>query len=164
LQNRERQWHFRQLRDARGNLKSVTDTTNGALSSTTAYEYDALNRAAQITQSGTGITNKRVKLTYNTVGQMETLQRLTGTTFNQTVATTTYAYNDALNCLTQIQHANSTGGMLANYAFTYDNGSRIRNILNADGAFVNYNYANNDELKTTNYSPTTQMDKNGAIS
>ena len=65
--------------DANGNIKSVTDTIAGTLSGTTVYDYDALNRATQITQSGVGITNKRVTMTYNAVGQMETLQRFTGT-------------------------------------------------------------------------------------
>ena len=145
--------------DAEGNLKSVTDTINGVTAGTTAYNYDALNRTTQITQSGAGITNKQVKLSYNAVGQMETLQRLTGTTFNQT-ATTTYAYNDPLNRLTQIQHSNATGGILSSYAFNYDNGSRIRKIQNADGTFVNYDYANSNELKQADYSPVARTDEN----
>jgi RHS repeat-associated protein len=142
--------------DANGNIKSVTDSIAGTLSGTTAYNYDALNRATQITQSGIGITNKRVNMTYNAVGQMETLQRFTG---NQSVATSTYSYNDPLNRLTQIQHANATGATLASFAFTYDNGSRIRKITNADGTFVNYDYANNDELKGADYSPTNRIDE-----
>ena len=145
--------------DAEGNIKSVTDTINGTLSGTTAYDYDALNRATQITQLGAGITNKRVKLSYNAVGQMETLQRLTGTTFNQTVATTTYAYNDPLNRLTQIRHSNATGGTLSSYTFDYDNGSRINKIQNVDSTFVSYGYANNDELKTADYSLTTRTNE-----
>ena len=142
--------------DANGNIKSVTDTIAGTLSGTTAYDYDALNRATQITQSGVGITNKRVNMTYSAVGQMETLQRFTGT---QAVATSTYSYNDPLNRLTQIQHANATGATLSSFAFTYDNGSRIKKITNADGTFVNYDYANNDELKGADYSPTNRIDE-----
>jgi RHS repeat-associated protein len=145
--------------DAEGNIKSVTDTINGATGGAIAYDYDALNRATQITQSGTGITNKRVKLTYNAVGQMETLQRLTGTTFTQSVATTTYGYNDPLNRLTQIQHANALGTTLSSFAFTYDSGSRIKKIQNADGTFVNYDYASNNELKAADYSPTARVDE-----
>ncbi len=145
--------------DAEGNIKSVTDTINGTAAGTISYDYDALNRATQITQSGAGIPNKRVNLSYNAVGQLETLQRLTGTTFNQTVVTTTYAYNDPLNRLTQIQHANVTGGTISSYAFNYDNGSRIRKIQNADGTFVNYDYANNDELKAADYSPMSRTDE-----
>ncbi|PSB14254.1 hypothetical protein C7B65_26655 [Phormidesmis priestleyi ULC007] len=146
--------------DQAGNLTSVTNTINGVADGTTAYKYDALDRTTQITQSGAGITNKRVKLSYNAVGQMETLQRLTGGTFNQTVATTTYAHNDPLNRLTQIQHANATGGILSSYAFNYDNGSRIRKVQNADGTFVNYNYAKNDELKQADYSSVARTDEN----
>ena len=142
--------------DANGNIKSVTDSIAGTLSGTTVYDYDALNRATQITQSGVGITNKRVTMTYNAVGQMETLQRFTG---NQAVATSTYSYNDPLNRLTQIQHANATGATLSSFAFTYDKGSQIRKITNADGTFVNYDYANNDELKGADYSPTNRIDE-----
>jgi RHS repeat-associated protein len=145
--------------DDEGNIKSLTDTINGATGGAIAYDYDALNRATQITQSGTGITNKRVKLTYNAVGQMETLQRLTGTTFTQSVATTTYGYNDPLNRLTQIQHANATGTTLSSFAFTYDSGSRIKKIQNADGTFVNYDYASNNELKAADYSPVARVDE-----
>ena len=142
--------------DANGNVKSVTDSIAGTLSGTTVYDYDALNRATQITQSGVGITNKRVTMAYNAVGQMETLQRFTGT---QSVATSTYSYNDPLNRLTQIQHANATGATLSSFAFTYDKGSRIRKITNTDGTFVNYDYANNDELKGADYSPTNRIDE-----
>ena len=142
--------------DAAGNVKSVTDSIAGTLSGTTVYNYDALNRAILITQSGTGITNKRVNMTYNAVGQMETLQRFTGT---QTVAITNYSYNNPLNRLTQIQHANAIGATLSSFAFTYDNGSRIKKITNADGTFVNYDYANNDELKGADYSPTNRIDE-----
>jgi RHS repeat-associated protein len=147
--------------DANDNITSVTDKLNGAttVTGTTGYVYDALNRASQITQSGTGITNKRVKLTYNPLSQMESLQRLTGSTFTQSVATTTYGYNDPLNRLTQIQHANATGTTLSSFAFTYDSGSRIKKIQNADGTFVNYDYANNNELKVADYSPTTRIDE-----
>jgi RHS repeat-associated protein len=145
--------------DAEGNIKSVADAINGTLAGTITYDYDALNRATQISQSGTGITNKRVKLTYNALSQMESLQRLTGSTFTQSVATTTYGYNDPLNRLTQIQHANATGTTLSSFAFTYDSGSRIKKIQNADGTFVNYDYANNNELKVADYSPTTRVDE-----
>jgi RHS repeat-associated protein len=145
--------------DNEGNIKTVTDTINGGVGGATTYDYDALNRATQITQSGTGITNKRVKLTYNAMGQMETLQRLTGTIFTQSVATTTYGYNDPLNRLTQIQHANALGTTLSSFAFTYDSGSRIKKIQNADSTSVNYDYASNNELKAADYSPVARVDE-----
>lgn len=74
--------------------------------------------------------------------------------------TSTYAYNDPRNRLTQISHASATGSVLASYAFTYDTGSRLRKIQNNDGTFVNYDYANNDELKQADYSPSTRTDEN----
>ncbi len=147
--------------DANGNILSVTDKLNGAaaVTGTTGYVYDALNRATQITQSGTGITSKRVNMAYNAVGQMTTLQRLSGTTFGQVAATTNYSYNDPLNRLTQIQHANATGTTLSGFAFTYDDGSRIKSITNTDTTFANYTYANNNELKGVDYSPVARTDE-----
>ncbi len=146
--------------DAEGNLTSVTDKINGATTptGTLSYVYDALNRATQITQTSTtpGFTSKRVNMAYNAVGQMTSLQRLAGTTFSQVAATTTYAYNDPLNRLTQIQHVNTTGANISKFDFTYDKGSRITQIASTAGTAastsVNYSYANDDELTGANYS------------
>ena len=46
--------------DAVGNLLSVTDKIGGVLKGTNAYNYDILNRVTRLTQSGAGVTEKRV--------------------------------------------------------------------------------------------------------
>ena len=61
--------------DAVGNLLSVSDKINGILKGTNAYTYDILNRVTRLTQSGTGVTGKRVDLTYNAASQMTGLNR-----------------------------------------------------------------------------------------
>ncbi len=58
-----------------------------------------------------------------------------------------------------VEQTNATGVTLFSFAFTYDKGSRIKKITNADGTFVNYDYANNDELKGADYSPTNRSMK-----
>jgi YD repeat-containing protein len=57
--------------DGNGNVRSAQDAINGSNAGTTSYSYDWLNRVSQITQSGTGVQNKRVNFAYNSVGQMQ---------------------------------------------------------------------------------------------
>src|SRR5262249_6145098 len=55
--------------DLAGNVLSVADTINGAAGGQNSYSYDALNRMTEVTQTGAGVSDKRVDLTFNEIGQ-----------------------------------------------------------------------------------------------
>lgn len=53
--------------DAAGNMLTVTDTIDAVVSSTNTYTYDGLNRVTEITQSGNGVSDKKVDCAYNVI-------------------------------------------------------------------------------------------------
>ena len=103
--------------DAVGNVLSRSETIGGVAAGTNAYLYDALDRVTRIEQSGTGVTDKRVDLAYNALGQYTTITRYADLAGTQEVATSTYGY-DLAHRLTSLTHAEG-GGTLADYTWTY---------------------------------------------
>ena len=145
--------------DANGNLLTIADS----LGDTLAYVYDALNRVTQHTAAGgrtihygynansnlaqmiypSGLTvsysydalqrlylldtnlGASVQYGYDTVGRLASETRSNGTT-------TTYGY-DSDSQLTSLNHQ-SPSGTIASYAYTFDDGGNITNIVeNAAG-------------------------------
>ena len=130
--------------DSNGNVRLVEDAINGQAAGTTSYTYDWLNRVSQITQSGTGVQNKRVNFAYNSVGQMQLLKRYSDLGGAQLVAQTGYSY-DSLNRLSQINHQNAGGGSLAFYRFGYDAAGRIQQTVDVDGT-TDFTYDKTSQL------------------
>jgi RHS repeat-associated protein len=133
---------------------SVTDAISGIQKGTNAYTYDILNRVTKLTQSGTGVTSKRVDMTYNAVNQIATLNRYSDLTGTSSVANTSYTYDLAgrLQTLTH-QHGGNT---LASYGLTYDAANRITQSSGTDGT-QDYSYDSTNQLTTANH--TTQTDE-----
>jgi len=74
-----------------------------------------------VVQTGTGVTTKRVDLSYNPDSQMATITRYTDMSGTQPVATTFDSY-DALGRLTQL--TNRTTTTMINYRWQLDIGDR----------------------------------------
>ena len=144
--------------DGVGNVTSVTDSLGGQ----NTYVYDALNRAIQIAQSGSGVNDKRVDLAYNNLGQFEAIDRYDDLTGLQLVARTDYEY-DELNRLDRLSHNNGTDD-LAFYDFAYDASSRITEIESVDGV-SRYEYDDRSQLTEADHSfqddETYSYDENG---
>jgi RHS repeat-associated protein len=140
-----------QTYDASSNRLKLTDTINAQLKGTESYTYDNINRLTQISQTGTGVINKRANFTYNPIHQMETLKRYADLTGTLLVATSTYSY-DLMNRLTQLAHTQgATPISLNTYTYGYDAASRIIQMTSADGT-NSYNYDNTDQLTEATYS------------
>jgi RHS repeat-associated protein len=133
---------------------SVTDAISGIQKGTNAYTYDILNRVTKLTQSGNGVTSKRVDMTYNAVNQIATLNRYGDLTGTSAVANSSYTYDLAgrLQTLTH-QHGANT---LASYGLTYDNANRIIQSSGTDG-IQDYTYDSTNQLTTADH--TTQTDE-----
>jgi RHS repeat-associated protein len=135
--------------DAAGNLLSVADSINGVQKGTNAYTYDILNRATRITQSGTGVTSKRVDLSYDAASQMTGLNRYGDLAGTVSVANSSYSYDlvGRLMSLTH-QHGAST---LASYGLVYDAANRITQSSGTDGT-QNYSYDSTNQLTAVDHT------------
>ena len=109
--------------DAVNNRTSVADVITGQQAGLETFAYDDLNRVTRIEQSGVGVADKRVELTYNAASQMTGVQRYRDLAGTQTVADSRYDYDTAgrLTALTHEQDGNSIAG----YGFTYDAANRL---------------------------------------
>ena len=139
-----------------GNVLSVADMISGLAAGLNQYAYDALNRMTQIKQSGASVSDKRVDLTYNPLGQFASINRYADLTGTQLVVGSTFVY-DSLNRLTSLTHANSTS-TVAFYNFTYDTASRISKITDIDG-ITNYSYDKRDQLIGADTTVTSRQDE-----
>jgi YD repeat-containing protein len=117
--------------DPAGNVKTMADSINGQADMTNTYTPDALNRVAEITQSGPGIHDKRVDITYNEVGEVATIGRFADLAGTQEVASSTYTY-DGLNRLAGLVDSHG-GTAVASYQYTFDTASRITQVVSNDG-------------------------------
>ena len=107
------------------------------------------NRVKRVTQSGNGVAEQRVDLTYDAASQMTGVQRYSNLAGTQPVVETTYAH-DAAGRLTGLSHAKN-GSPLADYRLSYDAANRLTQLTTPDGT-SDYSYNGRDELTSSNHS------------
>jgi RHS repeat-associated protein len=135
--------------DGVSNRTLVQDSQGGVTTSI----YDGANNLKSRQFGGTGQTPLRVDLTYTARNQIAGITRYSDLGGTQTVAYSAYSY-DAAERLTNIQHQNASGGMLANYTYTYDQASRLTSQV-VNGSTTSYGYDTTNELTSdgsNNYS------------
>jgi RHS repeat-associated protein len=140
--------------DAASNRTQVQDSLGGTLT----LVYDAADRLSSRQFGGTGQTPLRFDLTYTPRDQVATLTRYSDLGGTQKVGESDSTY-DAAGRLSNLQHKNGSGGLLANYTYTYDLGSRVlTETLN--GGTTTYGYDATNEL-TSDGTATYTYDLNG---
>jgi RHS repeat-associated protein len=148
--------------DAAGNLLSVIDQINGVQKGANAYSYDVLNRATRITQSGTGVTSKRVDLAYDAASQMTGLNRYRDLAGTVSVANSSYSY-DLVGRLTNLAYKRGTTA-INSFNYAYDAANRLTQKTSNDG-ISNYSYDTTDQLTGSDHSTQTDeaysYDSNG---
>src|SRR5262249_12524469 len=122
--------------------------------------YDAVNQMIAVTQSGTGVTDKRVDFGYNPLGQFDTITRSSDLAGTHVVAGSSYGY-DALNRLTSLTHRNAIGTTLAFETLAADAGGRIAQVQNADGT-TGYGYDLASQLTDATHTGTGGPDESYA--
>src|SRR5262249_47033303 len=80
--------------DAVGNVLTTDDTIEDQPGGKNNYTYDGLNRMVRITQTGPGISPKRVDFTYNEIGEIDTIRRYRDLAGTQLVVSSDYDYDD----------------------------------------------------------------------
>src|SRR5262249_5018227 len=110
------------------------------------------NRVAEITQTGPGVHDKRVDLTYNEVGERATIGRFADLAGTQDVVHSTYTY-DGLNRLTDLVDEHGTTPV-ASYQYTFDAAGRITQVVGNDGTTTYTPDALGQLLAVDAHSPT----------
>jgi uncharacterized protein RhaS with RHS repeats len=93
---------------------------------------------------GTGQTPLRLDLSYTGQGQVAGLTRDSNLAGTQKVGDSQYTYDGDGN-LTHLQQQNGTGGVLADYQYSYDGADRLVS-QNANGTVTGYRYDAADQL------------------
>jgi YD repeat-containing protein len=130
--------------DAAGNRISTTDTINTQLTGTLNYTYDTLNRLTKLTQTGVGVSAKRVDLSYDAASQMTGLSRYRDVLGTNLVASSLYTY-DLAGQLTSINYQRANNTVINSFGYTYDAANRLTIETSNDGT-SNYSYDTTDQL------------------
>jgi RHS repeat-associated protein len=154
---------FRYTLDAVGNVLRAEDAFGSSYQGQIDYTYDGLNRVTSLTQRQniyarpgfTPVAPKRVSMSYNTASELTNLTRFSDLNATQTVATTSYTYDQSgrLNQLTHSRNSNP----LADYRLSYDATNRLTQLGTQDNT-TNYSYDARSQLTLTDHS--TQLDEN----
>jgi RHS repeat-associated protein len=146
--------------DAVGNVLSATEIIDGQPGATNAYVYDALNRLSTLTQSGTGIAEKRADFEYNELGQLMVMSRFSDLAGSQAVIESTYSY-DILNRQDSIQHRDAGSNVVAFFGYSFDAADRITGVTDIDG-LTDYTYDDLDRITVANHSQSGNLNESYA--
>ena len=145
----------------------ATSGTGGSPVYTNNWVWNDLNQLTQVTQTGPGLIDKQIDLTYTPTGRPDRIDRfeIDGATTYE-VATSAYTY-DELDRLTQINYftqndANGTttpGSVLAFYRYSYGVDYQINSFDTVDG-IDHYYYDQTDQLVEieSNYADDQEFD------
>ena len=143
--------------DAAGNRLSTLATGLPGLLVANVYAYDALNRITSIIQVGDAVSDKRVDVAYNPLGQFASIARFNDSLGTQLVASTAYTY-DQKHRLKGLTHKNAANAVLNFETLAYDAADRITQIANVDGT-TSYTYDDRSQLTGANHSDAANPDE-----
>lgn len=142
--------------DDKGNVLSLSDRINGQARGLTTYTYDNIDRLTKITQSGNGVSDKRVDFNYSSEVRLSSINRYADLNGTQLVTSTNYQYDPSKH-LEELKHSNANSD-IAFYNFKYDGGDRITKITDIDGT-NDYTYDKNSRLTGANHTTATNPDE-----
>jgi RHS repeat-associated protein len=150
---------FKYSYDEVGNLTQTDELIANNITATTIYKYaDPRYLNTEIIQTGTGLTSKTIKFTYDTnTGDNTKIDRYLN---GLLVLSTTNAY-DTHGRLKGITQRNSTG-IIAQSTYALDNLNRLIST-SKNGQTQTYDYDSTDQVKTVtgSHSEAYTYDKNG---
>jgi YD repeat-containing protein len=86
--------------------------------------YDAANRLTSRKFGGVGGTSHRLEFAYSNTNQLENIKRYNAATSGTMIGQTTFTYDNALR-MAGIKNANNGGTVLSQYTYTYDAVNRL---------------------------------------
>ena len=139
--------------DDHSNTVQTAATVGGTADFVNDYQLDLLGRVTRIEQTsqpgGNAVADKRVDLTYNDLGQFETITRYADLAGNLEVATSVFN-RDQANRLIGLQHSQGAT-TLADYSWTLDTAHRITQMVGPDG-IGDFSYDDTDQLTLADHS------------
>jgi RHS repeat-associated protein len=135
-----------------GDVRSVTETINGQQAGVTTYEENLMGQVVGVGQSGPGVSDKSVVISYDADGRPATVTRYAGLNPDPSDLVVSSAYSFTGNFLSGLTHSNRST-TIASYAVFPVPGSSglIDHITDADGA-ATYGYDKNGQLDRVTYS------------
>lgn len=136
--------------DTNGNVTRVQDSLGGS----TDYNYDALDRLSRVTQSGTGVNEKRVDMVYDNASFLRELRRFSNLAGTQGVANTFFDY-DCGGCAGRVKsilhRKASNNAVIHDMNFTRDALGNISSATDTEGTHT-YSYDALRQLRTATHS------------
>jgi RHS repeat-associated protein len=126
--------------DAAGNRTVLLDNQGG----TTSYVYDALNRVTAEEFTASGQPTLCVSLTYSARDQVATETRYDDLAMTMSAGMSSYVY-DAAGRLTSLTQTSGSGAVLASYAYSYNQASRLTAETD-NGVTTSYSYDGTSQL------------------
>jgi RHS repeat-associated protein len=127
--------------DAAGNRTLLQDSKGGVTTSV----YDNNNQLTSRQFGGVSQTPLRFDLAYNSRNLVGTLTRYSDLAGTTKVGESDYSYDDGQR-LSNLQHKNGSGTLLANYTYTYDLEGRVTAETLNGGAATSYSYDTTNQL------------------
>jgi RHS repeat-associated protein len=120
-----------------GNVTSVSDSAGA----TTSFVFDGGRVVRKTYQDGTN--ELRVDFAYDDNGNLQTETRFSDLAGTQLVGTTEYSYDG--NRLMEIVYKDSTGAVIGDFSYTYDDAERLASETD-NGTTTNYGYDATSQL------------------
>lgn len=130
-----------------------------------AYSYDTAGRMTKITQSdgnssaGDAIKDKRVDLSYDSIGRSTSIARYESLNTTNPIASTAFSY-DSAGHLTSLQHTGFTivsnaspdPFAIAGYSYTWDAADRLTSMNSVKDGLSTYSYDTTDQITAADHT------------
>jgi len=124
-------WWVDYLYDGNGNVTEVSDSAEGLVT----YKYDGLDQLVALTQSGTGISDKRVEFELNPTGLVETIRRFADLVGNVVGPTSIIEYQ-CQSCpdqVTRIDHRRPNDSSIHELVYSRNASGLTTQLTDAEG-------------------------------
>jgi|GEM_PF-1562810 len=150
-----------QTYDALGWQNTLSATINSIADFVNTYSYDTAGRMSQITQTrGVGfqpanssLSDKRIDMTYDSVGRFTSIARYESLTTTNSVATSNYVYDNA-GRLTSLQHVGQASS-LSGYTYTWNAADQLTSMNSVRDGLTTYSYDATSQLTGADHTGQT---------
>lgn len=151
--------------DSLGRRSGLAASVNSVADFVNAYSYDTAGRMTQLTQSdgnssaGDAVKDKRVDLSYDSIGRFTSIARYESLNTTNPIASTVFSY-DSAGHLTSLQHTGCTivsnaspdPFAIAGYSYTWDAADRLISMNSVRDGLSTYSYDATNQLTAADHT------------
>ena len=151
--------------DSLGRRSGLAATINSVADFVNTYSYDTASRMTKITQTdgnssaGDAIKDKRVDLSYDSIGRFTSIARYESLNTTNPIASTAFSY-DSAGHLTSLQHTGFTivsnaspdPFAIAGYSYTWDAADRLTSMNSVKDGLSTYSYDTTDQITAADHT------------